>query len=131
MYSYRCLHAFPGKEEDRDSNKWLREHIFFCASQKIQKITYLTTPDQKEMKFTNIHKQLKYVFVGYCDFESMAVTKNENATIKGSTGKVYPNSNQPWPTIDEVRNRSSDVSLTENWMKSIESGWVLTKFAVP
>ena len=34
----------------------------------------------------------------------MAVTESNESTTKGTLGKVYPASNQPWPTIEEVRN---------------------------
>ena len=67
--------------------------MYFCEQQKCQRITYPSTPKEKEMSFTNTHKQLKYVFVGYCDFESMAVTTGKESTTKGTTGKVYPASN--------------------------------------
>ena len=65
------------------------------------------------MTFTNVHKQLKYVFVGYCDFESMAVTFKGSKNVDGTTGKVC--SNQSWPTKDDARNYADDAVTSQNW----------------
>ena len=68
FYCYSCLHGFQGKKGETSRKKCsrLQEHVKYCKTQKPQKVSY---PENKTLKFENIHKQLKHPFVGYADFE--------------------------------------------------------------
>ena len=70
--------------------------------------------DMMEIDFVHKHsfKSTKSV-KSTSDLRKLTVAEKNGSTTKDTTGKVYPASNQPWPTIEEVRNHR-DTSATEN-----------------
>ena len=69
-YCFNCLHGFAKKET-------LDNHIELCYKQRTQAIKFPKKPEEKEVFFKNIKKQLPAPFIIYADFEAFTTKIDE------------------------------------------------------